>query len=73
VARDGAVGHVERVLRTEQGVPHHVVLSVGRLLRRHPIVSCALITRVDREGGVVRVRGDRRAIAALSEAMPIVI
>lgn len=73
VALDGEVGRIERVVRTEQGVPHHVVLTIGRLLRRHPVVPCDLITRVDRDRGVVRVRGDRRTIAALPEAIPIVI
>jgi hypothetical protein len=73
VARDGWVGRVERVVRTEQGVPHHLVVSVGRLLRRHPVIHCDLVTRVDRDRGMVRVRGDRDTIAALPEAMPIVI
>jgi hypothetical protein len=73
LARDGAVGRVERVVRTERGVPHHVVLTVGRVLRRHPVVPCELITRVDRAGAVVRVRGRRGTIRSLPEAMPLVI
>ncbi len=40
VARDGQVGRVVRVLRTERGAPRHVIVVAGRLLRHYPVVPC---------------------------------
>jgi signal peptidase I len=73
VARDGRVGRVVRILRTENGAPRHVIVAVGRLLRHYPVVPCALITSVDGARRTIRVRGDRRSIRSLSEALPIVL
>lgn len=73
LAPDGPVGRVVQVLRTETGIPTHVVVSVGRIRRRFPVVSCALITAIDGGEGLIRVRGSRRVVAALPEAFPLVV
>lgn len=73
LAPDGPVGRVVQIVRTESGSPTHVVVAVGRLRRRFPVVSCALITAIDGGAGVIRVRGSRRVVAALSETFPFVV
>jgi hypothetical protein len=74
VAEDGPVGRVEHVLRTEAAEPRFVVVSTrGKLRRRHPVVSCELVTGVDPSANVIRLRGRRASIRALSEAIPLVV
>ena len=73
VARDGHVGRVVRVLRTERGAPRHVIVVAGRLLRHYPVVPCDLITSVDGARRVIRVRGERRSIRSLPETLPLVL
>lgn len=73
VACDGRVGRIVRVLRTEVGVPRHVIVSAGRILPRYPVLSCELITRVDPVERTVHVRGRRRTIRRLQETLPFVL
>jgi hypothetical protein len=71
LARDGVVGRVVEMLRTESDVPRYMIVATGRLRRRYPVIDCDLITRIDAE--VVRVRGSRRVLVRFPESLPIVV
>jgi hypothetical protein len=73
VARDGVVGRIVRLLRTESAAPQYMVVAAGRLRRRYPVISCALITRVESRDGHVHVHGDRLAMRRMSELLPLVL
>lgn len=70
-ARDGALGRVAAVLRSETAVPQFIVVATGRFRRRYPVLACGLITQVD--GRVVRVRGLCRELRDLPEDLPFVV
>lgn len=72
VASDGAVGRVEQVIRSEDGLPRHLVVAAGWVLRRHPVISCELVTTVDAPHHTIHVRGDRRTLQHLKETLPLV-
>lgn len=71
VACDGRVGHVTRLLRTERAVPRYMIVATGRVWRRYPVIECGLITEIDDH--VVRVRGSKRILSRLPEALPLVV
>jgi hypothetical protein len=74
VAQDGALGRVERVIRSEAYVPAYLVVAArGRVRRRYPILPWSLVTRVDRSTRRVHVRGRRGRLGDMSEALPIVL
>jgi hypothetical protein len=74
VAEDGAVGHVDRIIRAESRMPvFMVVASRRRVRRRYPVIPSSLVTRVDRRGRRVHVRGLRRSLGTLPEHLPIVV
>jgi hypothetical protein len=74
VAQDGALGHVDRIVRSDADGPVYFVVSVGPLVRRrYPILHRTLVTGVDRSGGKMYVRGHRRSLERLSESSPLVI
>lgn len=71
VAVDGSVGQISGILETERAVPRYMVVATRRFRRRYPVISCGLVTHT--AGGVVRVRGERRALARLGESLPLVV
>jgi hypothetical protein len=74
VAQDGALGRVERVIRSEAHVPAFLVVAAGgRVRRRYPIVPWSFVTRVDRSTRRVHVRGRRGRLGDMSEALPLVL
>jgi hypothetical protein len=74
VARDGALGQVDRIVRSDSGGPVYFVVSVGPILRRrYPVLHRTLVTGVDRRRAKVYVRGRRRLLERLPESPPIVI
>jgi hypothetical protein len=74
VAQDGALGRVERVIRSEAYAPAYLVVAArGRVRRRYPILPWSLVTRVDRSTRRVHVRGRRGRLEDMSEALPIVL
>jgi hypothetical protein len=74
VAQDGALGQVDRIVRSDVHAPVYFVVSVGPILRRrYPVLHRALVTGVDRRRGKMYVRGRRRSLERLSESPPIVI
>lgn len=73
VASDGPVGRVEHVIRSEDGLPRHLVVGAGLILRRHPVISCELVTTVDSSHHTVHVRGDRKTLRHLEETLPLVL
>ena len=73
-ASDGEVGVVETPLfPPDETTPDFLVLRVGRLHPRRPILASALVERVDAAARVVHVHGSRDEIAALPEHLPLAI
>lgn len=73
-ASDGEVGVVETPLfPPDETVPDFLVVRVGRLNRRRPVIPVALVESVDPDARVVRVRGTRSEIAELPEHLPLAI
>jgi hypothetical protein len=72
VAQDGALGRVDRIVRSEADGPVYLVVSVGRVVRRYPILHSALVRNVDASSRTVHVRGRRRSLERLSESLPLV-
>jgi hypothetical protein len=73
-ASDGEVGVVETPLfPPDDTVPDFLVLRVGRLNPRWPILASALVERVDVDARVVHVRARRDEIARLPEHLPLAI
>jgi hypothetical protein len=73
-ASDGEVGTVETPLFPPDEVkPDFLVLRVGRLLPRFPVLATALVDDVDPRTRVVHVRGSRDEIARLPEHLPLAI
>jgi len=70
-ARDGMVGRVAAVLRSETSIPRFMVVATVGFASRYPVLACALITQI--EGSVVRVDGECKRLRRLPEALPIVI
>ena len=70
LAVDGLVGRIEEVVSTDSAVPRYLIVSAGRLRRRHPVIPVGLITDVDDDG--VRVRGSRHRLQRLPESLPLV-
>jgi PRC-barrel domain len=74
VAADGAVGRVERVIRTETSMPAYLVVAADRFLRRrYPVLPWSLVHGVDRAGRRVHVAGRRGRLGRLPESLPIVL
>lgn len=74
VARDGALGEIESVVRTETQDPVYVIVTVRKVVgRRHPVVPWSLVSRVDRSRRRVHVQGRRRVVSRLPETLPLVI
>lgn len=74
LAQDGALGQIERIIRSETRKPVYVVVAVRRVVgRRYPVVPWSLVTGVDRPRRQVHVRGRRGTISRLSEALPLVV
>jgi hypothetical protein len=74
VADDGVVGVVETPLFPPDGTePDFLVLRIGRLHPRRPILSATLVEHVDRDARRVRVRGSRDDIERLPEHLPLAI
>lgn len=71
LAADGVVGRINEVVTTEAAVPRYLVVSAGRLWRRHPVIPVELIADVDGYG--VRVRGCRHELLRLPESLPLII
>lgn len=74
LARDGAVGVVETPLfPPDEPTPDFLVLRVGRVNPRRPVLATALVERVDLRTRVVHVRGSRDDVLALPEHLPLAI
>lgn len=74
IAEDGALGQVDRLLRSEDHAPVYLIVRVGRALRRrYPVIPVSLITDVDSRRRRVRLRGRRTTIARLPETLPLVL
>lgn len=73
-ATDGVVGVVETPLfPPDETTPDFLVVRVGRLHPRRPVIAAALVESVDPHARVVRVRGTRTDIAELPEHLPLAI
>ena len=73
-ATDGVVGVVETPLfPPDETTPDFLVVRVGRLHPRRPVIAAALVESVDLHARVVRVRGTRTDIAELPEHLPLAI
>jgi hypothetical protein len=73
-AADGEVGVVETPLfPPDETAPDFLVVRVGRLHPRRPVLSAALVERIDLQKRVVHVRGSRRELADLPEHLPLAI
>jgi hypothetical protein len=73
-ASDGVVGTVETPLfPPDDTVPDFLVVRVGRLHPRRPVIAAALVESVDPAARVVRVRGRRAEILRLPEHLPLAI
>jgi hypothetical protein len=73
-ADDGPIAVVETpVFPPDAAEPDFLVLRVGRLHPRRPIVSVAIVEHVDPEARVVRVRGRRGDIQRLPEHLPLAL
>jgi hypothetical protein len=71
-AEDGPVGVVETPLfPPDRREPDFLVLRVGRILPRRPVVRTALVEGVDAKTRIVRIRGRRAEIAHLPEHLPL--
>jgi hypothetical protein len=73
VAQDGALGEIDCIVRSEADRPVYLVVSVGRVLRRYPVLHRALVTNVDPTSRTVHVRGRRRSLERLSESTPFIV
>ena len=74
IVEDGVLGRIERLVRSEAGVPVYLVVRIGRTLRhRYPVVPVALITGVDSRRRRVAVRGRCETIGRLPETLPLVL
>ena len=75
VAEHGTVGEVETPLfPPDSREPDYLVLRArGFLHVRRPVVSVALVARVDAEQQTVFVRGSAREIASLPEHLPLAL
>ncbi len=74
LAQDGALGRIERVIRSETSMPVYVVVAVRRLVgRRYPVIPWSLVTAVDRSRRRVYVRGRCGRISQFSETLPLVV
>ncbi len=73
VAEDGPVGPVELPLLPPDGdgAEYVVVRTGGWLRHRHPVVSCQLVSRVDRARGRVYVDATSEQISRLPEQIPL--
>jgi hypothetical protein len=73
-ADDGPAGIVETPLFPPDATePDFLVLRIGRLSPRRPIVSTALVEHIDPHARTVRVRGSRADIERLPERLPLAI
>ena len=73
-ASDGVVGTVETPLfPPDDTVPDFLVVRVGRLNPRRPVVAAALVEAVDATARVIRVHGRRDEILRLPEHLPLAI
>jgi hypothetical protein len=73
-ADDGWVGVVETPLfPPDRAEPDYLVLRVGRVHPRRPIVSTLLVERVDPHARIVRVHGSRTDIERLPERLPLAV
>lgn len=71
-ASDGEVGVIETPLfPPAETTPDFLVVRVGRVHPRRPVISAALVERVDPHARVVHVRGTRDEIAELPEHLPL--
>ena len=73
-ALDGRVGVIETPLfPPDDPVPDFLVLRVGRLRPRRPVLPSALVEQVDPRERVVRVRVRRSDVLRLPEHLPLAI
>jgi hypothetical protein len=73
-ASDGVVGVIETPLfPPDETAPDFLVLRVGRLHPRRPILPAALVEHVDLAARIVRVRARRDEILRLPEHLPLAI
>ncbi len=71
-AEDGPVGVVETPLfPPDRSEPDFLVLRVGRILPRRPVIHAALVEGVDPKRRVVRIHGRRAEIAHVPEHLPL--
>ncbi|MGH3050918.1 MAG: hypothetical protein ACRDLK_12245 [Gaiellaceae bacterium] len=73
-ASDGEVGVVETPLfPPDETAPDFLVLRVGRLHPRRPVLAAALVESVDLRRRLVRVHASKRDILDLPEHLPLAI
>jgi len=74
VASDGPVGEIERPLfPPDQDEPDYLIVRVGNLLGRKPVVATGLVESVDLRRKLVFLRGSGAEIIALPEHLPLAI
>lgn len=73
VARDGVVGTIEHVIRSDAThEPRFLVVRLRRLRRRYPVVSWSLVDRIDHRERRLFVRAPKSVVRGLPERLPLV-
>jgi hypothetical protein len=74
VASDGVVGEVQTPLfPPDYDEPDYLVIQIGTPRRRRPVVSTALVERVDAGRRLVFVRAVANELSRLPEHLPLAI
>jgi hypothetical protein len=74
VASDGLAGEVETPLfPPDSDEPDYLVIGVGSVRRRRPVVSTVLVERVDADRRLVFVRVQAKVLSRLPEHLPLAI
>jgi hypothetical protein len=74
VASDGLMGEIDTPLfPPDSDEPDYLVVKIGAIRRRRPVMSTVLVDHVDAARGLVYVRGRGDELAQLPEHLPLAI